>query len=499
MEKGHLQICEELGVYAGSAKTREAILEVMEEEDVTFDEAEELWELITDIRLEAKQREMFERAIEQRKREARLLRRTELLESLECELSERESDYKLETYKWWDARKQLRVFQIGEDVVSFLADFEEACEKQEVSRDYWLQRLIQLLPQNVGCVVERMFDSGNRNFDEAKKALFDHIATGRLVDCESLDDEALRIAQEEEALRMTRDNEARQGEQGADFEGQKKGAIHNRDRSRGMEGETSEGEPASLESVGCTVLSEAQTHRNDPEDKLVKPPGALAFNVESSVLVSTSAEAVTVPRRPERKRRRRKRKANAKHRSCHKRAEVGKRQALGSQKAHRNVRPQIVKRPTGKRLKLKPEIPKKHAGSPKLRVPLRSRLGFKRVAKQRMSKKCRLRSGRLVSFPSVQTRRRSKARCRVHGTNDKSRTPPWRKGNLTGRHTMGKRNCRYACLSEFGARRTKVTATECFGQVSSLSLRQDLTPRKLWNARPPRARLKGCRIQLSTV
>lgn len=89
--------------------------------------------------------------------------------------------------------------------------------------------------------------------------------------------EALRIAQKVDALRIARN-----------------------DKSYARE--TPEGELAILERARCIVESEAQTPKNDCEEKLAKSPGVLAVNAISSVLPSTSAKAVSIACRHDRKR-----------------------------------------------------------------------------------------------------------------------------------------------------------------------------------------------------
>lgn len=263
------------------------------------------------------------------------------------------------------------------------------------------------------------------------------------ADCKSSDDEALSLPREGEALNIARGDEALRLARGDDSH----------------QGETSDGEPAGLASVDCSVVSEVQTARNNAEDKPVEPPGVL-----SNVLPSIIAESGSVPCRPERKRRQRKLRGKGKGPSC---------------------------------LERRLETPKKFSKSQKLRVSHKSRLGIKRVAR---AKKKRRRSGRLVSSSLVKAKRWSKARWCVRDCNDKGPPPSLREGDrCSGRPTMRKLKRPGASLSEFGARGTKVTATECFGQVGFLSLRRDLAHRQLWYARPPRARLKGCRIKLRSV
>ncbi|KAH8041384.1 hypothetical protein HPB51_014665 [Rhipicephalus microplus] len=50
-----LEICGAMGISAGSAKTKEAILEVMRAENVTAEEADEFWELVCEQRQKAEQ------------------------------------------------------------------------------------------------------------------------------------------------------------------------------------------------------------------------------------------------------------------------------------------------------------------------------------------------------------------------------------------------------------------------------------------------------------
>lgn len=55
-----LEICEQSGICPCSAKTREAILKVMQAEDVTVSEADEAWEDIAEQKLEAQEHERRE-------------------------------------------------------------------------------------------------------------------------------------------------------------------------------------------------------------------------------------------------------------------------------------------------------------------------------------------------------------------------------------------------------------------------------------------------------
>lgn len=159
------------------------------------------------------------------------------------------------------------------------------------------------------------------------------------------------------------------------------------------------GEPASLESVGCTLVSEAQAPWN-AEDKLVELPGLLE-DVKSNVLVSASIKDESVSCCPERKRCWRKWEVRAKGRSCHKQAEIAKckSHALGSQHIKHSVRRQIGRGPTERGLNFRPAIPQGHAESLRLRAPLRLRLGEKRSTKERISNKLRCRGDRLVLSP----------------------------------------------------------------------------------------------------
>lgn len=124
------------------------------------------------------------------------------------------------------------------------------------------------------------------------------------------------------------------------------------------------------------------------------------------------------------------------------------------------------------------------------------------VQRATKAKKLRRQSGCLVSSPLAQNRQPSRTTRRDLG-NDRSHPPPFQKGDHCSRRPTksGKLKRLYAPLSEFGGPRTKVTSTECFGsfrQAGCLSLRRDLASRKMRYDRPPRARLKGCRLIFGT-
>lgn len=101
-------------------------------------------------------------------------------ERLEYALKNEGYEQRSELFKWWKARCMLQVFRTGEDIVTFLADFEKVCKKVEVNRELWPQILIPLLPRDIGRVWECLFDLGNRDFCEYKKALLVEVAEREL-------------------------------------------------------------------------------------------------------------------------------------------------------------------------------------------------------------------------------------------------------------------------------------------------------------------------------
>ncbi|XP_037507986.1 caldesmon-like [Rhipicephalus sanguineus] len=403
-----LEICEDLGISTSSAKTKEAILEVMWAENVTVGEADETWEDICEKKRKAKEREMRERrkaeererrekreaeererrekreAEErerreerqaQRRREERVhaLRMKELHDEIEAtkkallghitavkqvdcesqddkysaralqdeerkieerqrreeqdavrrreekEFEERERreerqarerreerehalemkklDRDIQAIKWRRAQCQLKIFEIGENIVPFLVKFEKICEDVGVGQDL-LERLLALLPCKVASLLERLSAGGAREFDKAKDVLMRHLTVPGPADCESRDvqdsaeDEVRREALAYEARREAQDAAVHHNDQEADFEGQRKGCT--REISTPPPIETAQGELADLNCVGTTVGSDAQTPSRSPENQLVEPSQASAKKIECSVLAINCCCAVEV-------------------------------------------------------------------------------------------------------------------------------------------------------------------------------------------------------------
>ncbi|XP_049267965.1 trichohyalin-like [Rhipicephalus sanguineus] len=194
-----LEICDDLGISAGSAKTKQAILAVMRAENVTIEEADETWEDICpadcesqddkysaralqdeerkieerqgpadcesqDDKYSARALQDEERKIEERqrreeqdavgRREERELEERERREERQARERREEREHALEmkkldrdiqALKCQRAQCQLKIFEISENIAPFLVKFEKICEDVGVGQDL-LERLLALLP-----------------------------------------------------------------------------------------------------------------------------------------------------------------------------------------------------------------------------------------------------------------------------------------------------------------------------------------------------------------
>ncbi|XP_075736544.1 uncharacterized protein LOC142776557 [Rhipicephalus microplus] len=565
-----LEICGAMGISAGSAETKEAILEVMRAENVTADEADEFWELIC---------EQKQKAEECRKRRKHALRMKEL-------------DLQIQALKWELAKHQLHNFQTGENIAHFLEDFEVVCCDVGVSRDLWVEKLATLLPRKIAHVLnclpfeeagdfshvryaliryfflsshadeesrsdedkaeaprralkddarrkEREDDARSRAMEARRAALQDEEsreasdveARHKVQDTEvrqrepgteepheelgaeahrkprdaeahrkalemeplrsandrdesrtrELDDESRRRALEVDACRQELEqdarhkalqNEAREREHEADFEGQKTRAIDDSDRHPPIEGSVSA--LVGCKVIGTPVLSQPGTASNRPEGTLANKSGASTPHKEGSTLVGKCVETASIGRSSDRKRRRHKHSAVKTTHAKHAKAAV-KCCDVFIRGAGFSSRRRIAKTLCGKCLNLRP--------SPRLRS------GGKSVKKNRVSVKFGRRDHRLVSSFSLPRRGNHVEKHRVRLSSNKGcHSPPWREGHWSNRR--GKRRTADALFFNLSGC-TKVDATKFGEQVGSSSFCPDRNPRKLWNARLSRVRLRG--------
>ncbi|XP_075750819.1 uncharacterized protein LOC119174047 isoform X1 [Rhipicephalus microplus] len=362
-----LEICGAMGISAGSAKTREAILEVMQAENVTAEEADEFWELVCEQKQKAEKsrKELEAQRHEQWKAEERRKRR-------EHALRMKELDLQIQALKWEQAKHQLHNFQTGENITHFLEDFEVVCSNVGVSRDLWVEKLATLLPREIAHVLSCLPYQEVGDFSQARYNLIRYFFLSNPAESRSDKDstEARRKAPEVDACRRERQDESRQREQEADYEGLRTRVILEREREPLQTRETPSSELIGFKGVGNPILSQAETASNGPEEKLANLSGALTPQTERSVLANKNAGAASTAISSVEKSCRREHKAKLKNA---KRVKVAKRH--GSRGAMLNVRAEVGTNLNKRKLKFRPL--------------LRSRSHAKRVAKKGTSIKFR--------------------------------------------------------------------------------------------------------------
>lgn len=177
-----LEICEELNISVGSLKQKKHILELLENEEVSLEEAGEARETILEKKEERERLAREEReAILEKKEERERLARKEKEEREERERIENEHsvqmkilEKKIQVLKWQKVRAMMQEFSEGDSIISFLAAYEQVCLKFKLDRDYWSIALTSVLPIHASDVLARLPDEKFKNYDTARKALFRH-------------------------------------------------------------------------------------------------------------------------------------------------------------------------------------------------------------------------------------------------------------------------------------------------------------------------------------
>ncbi|XP_077512030.1 uncharacterized protein LOC144122958 [Amblyomma americanum] len=185
-----LQIVEELGIELGSAKRKNAILEVMRTGDVTAEEAEEAWADINERweQKETERRREEEREEKRRDEEKKEKRREEEREDKrreeENEGKRREHEFKMKELEARISlpapslasngpriRDQLPPFVVGEDMAKYLVKFVHVCERNGIERSLWAQNLLALLPGEASDVITCLSKEAFESYSDVKEAL----------------------------------------------------------------------------------------------------------------------------------------------------------------------------------------------------------------------------------------------------------------------------------------------------------------------------------------
>ncbi|XP_070378210.1 uncharacterized protein [Dermacentor albipictus] len=176
-----IEICEELGLTVGRAKRKQAILDMLKNENVTAEEANEAWaamkerrerELEEAERLERIRKEEAEKQERIRKEEADRKERL-ATKRLELELGQSSPAVASTTVQASGPRirDQLPPFVIGEDMAKYLVKFEHVCERNDIKRSLWAQTLLAMLPGEASDVIACLSKEAFERYDDVKEAL----------------------------------------------------------------------------------------------------------------------------------------------------------------------------------------------------------------------------------------------------------------------------------------------------------------------------------------
>ncbi|KAG0443861.1 hypothetical protein HPB47_014447 [Ixodes persulcatus] len=138
-----LDLCEELGVEAGTSMKKMELVKAIQEEGLDNDEIEVMWKRIRNRNEdEAKFKEL----------ELEKLR-------LEVELRKTNGGPEMEvagSRNLYDMSKLIQPFKVGQDMGLYLVNFERACERARFNRDSWPRRLLGVLPCEAAGVIARL-------------------------------------------------------------------------------------------------------------------------------------------------------------------------------------------------------------------------------------------------------------------------------------------------------------------------------------------------------
>lgn len=138
-----LDLCEELGVEAGTSMKKMELVKAIQEEGLDNDEIEVMWKRIKNRNEDdAKFKEL----------ELEKLR-------LEVELRKTNGGPEMEvagSRNLYDMSKLIQPFKVEQDMGLYLVNFERACERARFNRDSWPRRLLGVLPCEAAGVIARL-------------------------------------------------------------------------------------------------------------------------------------------------------------------------------------------------------------------------------------------------------------------------------------------------------------------------------------------------------
>lgn len=153
-----LDLCEELGVEAGTSMKKTELVKAIQGEDLDNAEIELMWNKIqTRKEDEAKFKEL----------ELEKLR-------LEVELRKTNGGSTIEAAgarNLYDMSKLIQPFKVGQDMGLYLVNFERACERARFNRDSWARRLLGVLPCEAAGVIARLSAEDSDNYERVKSCL----------------------------------------------------------------------------------------------------------------------------------------------------------------------------------------------------------------------------------------------------------------------------------------------------------------------------------------
>ncbi|CAN7938087.1 unnamed protein product [Ixodes hexagonus] len=148
-----LDLCEELGVEAGTPMKKAEIVKAIQEESLDNDEIESIY--TASFRAKFKELELEKLRLEVELRRTNGGSGTELAGNRNL----------------YDMSKLIQPFKVGQDMGLYLVNFERACERARFNRDSWARRLLSVLPCEAAGVIARLSAEDSDDYECVKSCL----------------------------------------------------------------------------------------------------------------------------------------------------------------------------------------------------------------------------------------------------------------------------------------------------------------------------------------
>ncbi|CAN7982926.1 unnamed protein product [Ixodes hexagonus] len=150
-----LDLCEELGVDAGTSMKKMELIKAIQEVGLDNGEIEIMWN-----------------RIKKRKDDEAKFKELEL-EKLRLEVELRRTSGGSGTdlagnRNLFDMSKLIQPFKVGQDMGLYLVNFERACERARFNRDSWARRLLSVLPCEAAGVIARLSAEDSDDYERVK-------------------------------------------------------------------------------------------------------------------------------------------------------------------------------------------------------------------------------------------------------------------------------------------------------------------------------------------